>query len=124
MTSWKSRLHEADAALARELPAEQARLLRQKVLAEAESAARRRAWSLPFALTAGSLTVASAALALSSAIAARQPASVPSQDVAAQGTEAAPQAGSGRQQLHFATPGGTRIIWVFDPEFDVKGTLP
>jgi hypothetical protein len=29
-----------------------------------------------------------------------------------------------RQQLHFSTPGGTRIIWVFDPGFEVKGTLP
>jgi hypothetical protein len=29
-----------------------------------------------------------------------------------------------RQQLQFATPGGTRIIWVFDPAFEVKGTLP
>ena len=23
-----------------------------------------------------------------------------------------------RRQLQFATPGGTRIIWVFDPEFN------
>ena len=29
-----------------------------------------------------------------------------------------------RQQLQFSTPGGTRIIWVFDPGFEVKGTLP
>ena len=31
---------------------------------------------------------------------------------------------SDRQQLQFSTPGGTRIIWVFDPAFEVKGTLP
>jgi hypothetical protein len=24
----------------------------------------------------------------------------------------------GRRQLQFATPGGTRVIWVFDPEFN------
>jgi hypothetical protein len=29
-----------------------------------------------------------------------------------------------RQQLHFRTPGGTRIIWVFDSQFEAKGTLP
>ena len=29
-----------------------------------------------------------------------------------------------RRQLQFATPGGTRIIWVFDPEFTIKETLP
>jgi hypothetical protein len=27
-------------------------------------------------------------------------------------------ADSPRRQLQFATPGGTRIIWVFDPEFN------
>jgi hypothetical protein len=41
---------------------------------------------------------------------------------------ASPDDGTGlaaeRQQLQFATPGGTRIIWVFDSQFDVKGTLP
>jgi hypothetical protein len=30
----------------------------------------------------------------------------------------------GRRQLQFSTPGGTRIIWVFDPEFSVKETVP
>jgi hypothetical protein len=30
----------------------------------------------------------------------------------------------GRRQFQFVTPGGTRIIWVFDPEFQVKETLP
>jgi hypothetical protein len=29
-----------------------------------------------------------------------------------------------RRQLQFSTPGGTRIIWVFDPEFSVKETVP
>ena len=35
---------------------------------------------------------------------------------------AAPE--EGRRQLQFSTPGGTRIIWVFDPEFSVKETVP
>jgi hypothetical protein len=29
-----------------------------------------------------------------------------------------------RRQLQFSTPGGTRIIWVFDPEFTLKETVP
>jgi hypothetical protein len=29
-----------------------------------------------------------------------------------------------RRQLQFSTPGGTRIIWVFDPEFSMKESLP
>jgi hypothetical protein len=28
------------------------------------------------------------------------------------------------RQLQFATPGGTRIIWVFNPEFELKETIP
>ena len=28
------------------------------------------------------------------------------------------------RQLQFSTPGGTRIIWVFDPEFSVKEMVP
>lgn len=29
-----------------------------------------------------------------------------------------------RRQLQFATPGGTRIIWTLDPEFQLKGVVP
>jgi len=29
-----------------------------------------------------------------------------------------------KRQLQFATPGGTRVIWVFDPDLDLKGTTP
>ena len=28
------------------------------------------------------------------------------------------------RQLQFATPGGTRIIWVFNSEFDLKESIP
>jgi hypothetical protein len=34
------------------------------------------------------------------------------------------QPGEPPRQLQFATPGGTRIIWVFDAEFDLKETTP
>ena len=27
-------------------------------------------------------------------------------------------------QVHFATPGGTRVIWTLDPSFELKGTKP
>jgi hypothetical protein len=29
-----------------------------------------------------------------------------------------------RRQIQFSTPGGTRIIWMFDPNFAVKETIP
>jgi hypothetical protein len=34
------------------------------------------------------------------------------------------ETGVARQQLQFQTPGGTRIIWVFDSQFEVRGTVP
>lgn len=35
-----------------------------------------------------------------------------------------PQAVDPPRQLQFSTPGGTRIIWVFDSAFDLKETTP
>ena len=104
MSHWKDRLLEADRALTSELSAEEAQRLRRSVVAEA----------------------ASAALVLSTVTALPGAAAPPPGDLAVAGEIApgAPEAGGGRQQLQFATPGGTRIIWVFDAEFEVKGTLP
>lgn len=31
---------------------------------------------------------------------------------------------SERRQMQFATPGGTRVIWTLDPEFDLRGSTP
>jgi hypothetical protein len=127
MSHWKARLLEADRALTSDLSPEKTQRLRRTIVAEAASAARlRRRWSLPFVLTAGSLTAASAALVLSTVTALPGATASPAGDLAVAGEIApsAPDAGGGRQQLQFATPGGTRIIWVFDAEFEVKGTLP
>lgn len=125
MFSWQDRLHAADAALARDLPSERARLLRQAVIAEAARTTRLATWSLPFALTAASLTAAAVALVLPTASAPPPQAAGVKRAGAGEGTTGQPpHTGSNRQQLQFATPGGTRIIWVFDPDFEVKGTLP
>ena len=125
MSHWKNRLLEADRALTSEPSAEETLRLRRRVVAEAASAVRsRRRWSLPFLLAAGSLTGASAALVLS-AVTALPGASAPAAGAQAIGVENGSETpAAGRQQLQFATPGGTRIIWVFDAEFEVKGTLP
>ena len=29
-----------------------------------------------------------------------------------------------RRQVQFATPGGTKIIWTIDPDFQMRGVLP
>ena len=126
MPSWKDRLREADEALARESSIEESQRLKRTVLAAVPAGARARGWSLPFALTAGSLTTAAVALVMTTLLTssgsrttgAIEPAAAVHNAADGQPTE------SRRQQLQFATPGGTRIIWVFDSDFEVKGTLP
>jgi hypothetical protein len=39
-------------------------------------------------------------------------------------TSAVQPASGERRQLQFATPGGTRIIWTLDPQFQLKGVAP
>jgi hypothetical protein len=119
-------LREADGALARQLSREDAQQLRRTVLAAVATAPPVRQWSLTFTVIAGSLAAASAALVLSTAIGSSGPppaSSVPGAAVERGTSVQAPTDGE-RRQLHFATPGGTRIIWVFDTDFEVKGTLP
>jgi len=36
----------------------------------------------------------------------------------AQTSDSSADGTGGKRQLQFATPGGTRVIWVFDPEFN------
>ena len=125
MSSWKDRLREADEALARELSMEEAQRLKRTVLAAVPAGARARGWSLPFALTAGSLTAASAALVVTALLTSAGSQATSSGERAATIEPAeAQQTETERRQLQFATPGGTRIIWVFDADFEVKGTLP
>ena len=45
-----------------------------------------------------------------------------STDVALEGS--APDIGTERRQIQFATPGGTRIIWELNPNFTLMETLP
>ena len=125
MTDWRHRLREADRARVSELAPGTAQRLRRTVMAAAENGAARPAWSRPFALTAATLALICVALLSALPVERLQPANAPvvapGQDDAAAADQ--PQA-TGRQQLQFATPGGTRIIWVFDSGFEVKGTVP
>lgn len=126
MPSWKDRLREADEALARELSAEETQRLKRTVLAAVPAGARARGWSWPFALTAGSLTAAAAALVMTTVLTSSgsQTTAAIERAVAEDDPADSQPTESGRRQLQFATPGGTRIIWVFDSDFEVKGTLP
>jgi hypothetical protein len=123
------RLRDADRALGSQVESETAHRLRRAAVAVASaraSAPRPLVWSRPFVAAAATLALVCVTLittAYESRVDHGTVTTAPeSGDAAlAAATEGAP---GDRQQLQFSTPGGTRIIWVFDPGFDVKGTLP
>jgi hypothetical protein len=130
MNDWRSRLRDADPVLREPPPDADVRRIRQAVLVAARqrpAAAAAGAWYRPLvALTAMAMV---AGAGVTTAWRAGTQRAVTTADAgradrlgaAANGT-AEPVAE--RQLLHFATPGGTRIIWVFDSTFEVPGTLP
>ena len=127
MTDWRIRLRDADRALRDDVGAETSQRMRRAVLAAMPAEGRAvRPWSRAFAATAAALTLICVGLLtslqggrLTDDSAAQAPQADPALITATEDTAA-----TARQQLQFATPGGTRIIWVFDPGFEVKGTLP
>jgi hypothetical protein len=130
MTDWRIRLHDADRALGSrgsDLEPETAQQMRRAVLAAVPAETRLvRIWSRTFAATAAALTLVCVGLLTTlqgGRLATDSAARIEPADAAlATATDATPP--TPPQQLHFSTPGGTRIIWVFDPGFEVKGTLP
>ena len=124
MTDWRTRLREADPATGAELPIADVRRIRSVVLAAAGQRhdAAGWTWSRPFVLVSAVLLVfcVSVLTALQQSQ-VRTPGPVDVKTMRNVDADAGPVE---RQQLQFATPGGTRIIWVFDSQFEVKGTLP
>ena len=127
MTDWRTRLRDADRALERDVEPEVSQRIRRTVLAAVPAGpAGVQAWSRTFAATAAALTLVCVTL-----LTALQGGKV-ADDATVRAETADPALAAttdevpatARQQLHFSTPGGTRIILVFDPGFEVKGTLP
>ena len=131
MRDWKTRLRESDPARHSELSAAEVHRIRSVVLSAAHAGEPGTGfvWPRAFVVTIAALTLtcAVALVGLQQNISEwrRDTASI-GNDAAGLGSDAAVESGRvvQKQQLQFATPGGTRIIWVFDSEFDVKGTLP
>jgi hypothetical protein len=123
MTDWRARLREGDPGRDAVIPEADVRRMRAVLIAAAHEAVERRtAWSRAFLVAATTLVLVCASMLTALQRTTREePAPVAGVEAVA-----APAASSAdeRQQLHFETPGGTRIIWVFDSKFDVKGTLP
>lgn len=116
MTDWRTRLREADRAHeARSAPAELGRI-RQTAVAAARRSERAAApgWPRPFVVTAAGLLVVSTGFLTVLRPESPRPAG---QAVEADRAVPAPE----RTQLQFSTPGGTRLIWVFDADFDLPG---
>jgi hypothetical protein len=127
MTDWRIRLRDANRALGADVEPETSQRMRRAVLAAIPTERPSvQAWSRVFAATATALTLICVALLTTlqgGRLADDTVAHVePADPALASATDEAPA--TARQQLHFSTPGGTRIIWVFDPGFEVKGTLP
>lgn len=127
MTDWRIRLRDAGRALRDDVEPETSQRMRRAVLAAVVPEERGgRTWSRAFAATAAALTLVSVGLLTSLQGGRLTDESVvrvePIDPALVTATDDAPV--TARQQLHFSTPGGTRIIWVFDPGFEVKGTLP
>jgi hypothetical protein len=96
-------------------PAQAAAMRRQILNATVRPDVVRTPWQQPFAVAAMvALTIVAGVLAGMRFSPGAAPQSAP----------AAAEPADGRRQFQFSTPGGTRIIWVFDPEFQVKETVP
>jgi len=86
--------------------------LRRRVVQEASGwRDRRLGWREPLTLVGALALLIMAAVVTDRRAPVRQPEAIVSTQPA-QATE--------RRQLQFATPGGTRIIWTFDPSFSLQ----
>lgn len=112
MTDIRDRLRAADPFLTEPaLPPEDVTTMRTAVVAAAGRSARPAVrWRRHLVIAAAAAVMLGAALDMS------QPA--PARPVETEPAPAAVTSASGvRTQLHFSTPGGTRIIWTLDPAF-------
>ena len=99
------------------LSAAEADSIRRAAVAAAETQASAPLWPRPLFLAATVAVTIVVGVVLGSGLPQREQQSRPARlalsEPAASRTRVAE-----RRQLQFATPGGTRIIWVFDPEFN------
>jgi hypothetical protein len=127
MTDWRTRLRdEIDPASAELLTPEAARAMRRAVVAAARAHAREDA---SFPLKRALALAATVVLMIAAGISAgrrtnppvvERPAATPSIP-SAPAPDARPVP---NRQLQFSTPGGTRIIWIFNSDLNLKATNP
>jgi len=120
MTEWQPVLRHVDVT---PLSAEETESIRTAMLAAAASTASCGQGRSPAgAVISGLLGVAVAAGVIAARSVDAPGVAVPAPTAAAAAPVAAPI--QNLRHLQFATPGGTRIIWQFDPQFSWEQTLP
>ena len=121
MNTWQSLLKDNDPGADARLAAPQADAIRRAAVAAArEPRAVPLRWQSPLAMAAVVALMIATGVVAGRRSAIHDAAGAPG-DVAVGATPADP---AEPRQLQFATPGGTRIIWVFNPEFALKETTP
>jgi hypothetical protein len=103
-------------------PVDADRMRRVIVSAALESAPARTPWMRPFAFAAvGALLVVVGTITGHRVMVGPTPEPVTSEPLAVVGGSS----GDGeRRQLQFSTPGGTRIIWIFDQNLRLQESMP
>lgn len=103
-------------------PADASRMRRLIVAAAPEPSVVRTPWQRPFAIAAiGALVAVVGAIAGHRRIVDSAPPTQATEPLAAiSGSSMADE----RRQLQFATPGGTRIIWIFDQNLRLQESMP
>lgn len=116
MKNLKTLLRDADPP--GDLPEREAQAIRRAVVAAVkERPAPAVIWSHALALAAMLLLMLGTGATIGRRI-------EPPARTAATAPPALSEGGGERRQLQFATPGGTRIIWVFNPRFDSREVMP
>lgn len=124
MTNLKTLLTDGDPVREEgELSAADALRMRRRIVAAApESSVVRTPWQRPFAMAGiGALVAVVGAIAGHRRIVDPVPATPATEPLAAIGGSSM---GDERRQLQFATPGGTRIIWIFDQNLHLQESMP
>lgn len=117
MNDWRTALRDGDPAAHAQLSNDDAQVMRRTVVAQVPSrGSARRAWMQPL-LVATTIALMVGTGAVAGRRAAHDEAGRESA-LTSDGVQ------NGTRQMQFATPGGTRIIWVFNSEFDRKESIP
>lgn len=128
MTDWRRALREADAQNENDrLSPDEAESMRRVMLAAASARVpepARWSWTRPMFVAATLVAM----IAVGIVVGRRVDLPVPPETATTAPGQSNAEASSGEasvpnRQLQFLTPGGTRIIWVFNSEFDLKATM-